>query len=81
MSDDGDYFDIYDAASSHGVKYYQSDIQKTEEYHGFVFSKYDDDLYKMTYMENGWGVCVTYDIEYSGEDSFQYNGKAFTRAA
>ena len=63
----------------YGVKYYQSDIQKTEEYQGFVFSKYEYDLYRMTYMENGWGVCVSYDIEYSGEDSFLYNGKAFAR--
>ena len=79
-SDDGDYFDIYDAGSGHGVKYYQNESQRTEEYYDFKFSKHNqEDRYSMTYSENGFGVNINYEIEYSGEDTFIYDGKTFKR--
>ena len=78
ISDDGDYFDIYDAGTAHGVKYYQVSTQNTEEYEGFVFSKNGQETgYQMTYSEGSWGMFITYDIEYSGGDSFLYAGKEF----
>ncbi len=86
VSDDGDYFDIFDAGSvngysRHGVRYYQNDPRFTEEYHAFIFSKIDqNNKYQMTYTEgDGWGIRIAYDIEYDGGGSFLYLGKEFTR--
>ena len=85
VSEDGDYFDIYDAGSSHGftrhgVRYYQNDNQYTEQYDGFKFSKYgQENTYRMIYTEGGWGIQIAYDIEYDGGNSFLYAGKEFTR--
>ncbi|MBR4581201.1 MAG: hypothetical protein IKO32_08205 [Lachnospiraceae bacterium] len=79
VSEDGDYFEIYDANPGRAVKYYRNDIQVTEEHSGFDFSKYTDTIYKMTYAESGWGLYLSYDIEYSGEDFFVYQEKTFIK--
>ena len=85
VSEDGDYFDIYDAGpgqgvSRHGVRYYQNDPQYTEEYDGFKFSKYgQENTYRMIYTQGDWGIQIAYDIEYDGGNSFLFAGKEFTR--
>ena len=79
VSEDGDHFDIYEGGQGHAVAYYRSDTQTTEEYQGFMFSLYMDDTYRVRYEENGWGVSITYYIDYSGGDHFLYSGKEFTR--
>ena len=86
VSDDGDYFDIYDAGSSHGftrhgVRYHQNDPEYTEEYDYFKFSKFGgENQYRMLYTtEDTWGIQIAYDIEYDGGNSFLFAGKEFTR--
>ena len=80
VSDDGDYFDIYGDDSVHSVKYYKNDTQAEDVYDGFGFSKTEQENgYRMTYQEGGWGLYITYDIEYSGRNSFLYAGKEFRK--
>ena len=86
MSEDGDYFDIYDAGSSHGfalhgVRYYQNENQYTEDYNSCSFSKGDrENIYWMLHWVSEWSdMRVGFDIEYDGGNSFLYLGKEFTR--
>jgi hypothetical protein len=80
MSDDGDYFEISDNGSGHRVKYYCAATQVAEEHDGFVFSRWQENAYQMSYSEGSWGLFLTYDIEYLGEDFFLCFGKKFYKA-
>ena len=86
MSEDGDYFDIYDAGTSHGfvlhgVRYYENENQYTEDYSSSTFSRGDqENIYRMLHYEGEWSnVGICFDIEYDGGNSFLYLGKEFTR--
>ena len=81
VSDDGDYFEIYDDASRHSVRHYVNDTQYTEDII-CQFSKLDqENKYRMSYTISEWSSDVfAYDIEYDGGDSFLYQEKEFVRA-
>ena len=50
------------------------------ELDGFVFSRWQENAYQMSYSEGSWGLFLTYDVEYLGEDFFLCFGKKFYKA-
>ncbi len=81
VSDEGDYFEIYDTESEHGVRFYQHDYPYAEEYYNCLFSRSDqENIYTVTYPMGEWCPFLSFNIEYDGGDSFLYQEKEFVRA-
>ncbi|MBO4309878.1 MAG: hypothetical protein J5856_02305 [Lachnospiraceae bacterium] len=80
VSDNMDYFDIYEYESGKGLLYFDADSCMYQECHDLFFSKSgsDENLCEISEPGSGWGSYASFAVKISDDKkSFRYEGRDY----